>query len=126
MSTFSIATVILKWILIAHVAALSVMSIVVSVLEDGMSGIKAIGRAGELMKGKRTQAFLAMMVCYIAHFLAGKTYVAFSMMFEKWAMWAIGIPFVIGFTCLLEIFVFVFFTVFYHECKMNHKEDKSS
>ncbi|KAJ9548557.1 hypothetical protein OSB04_021100 [Centaurea solstitialis] len=125
-SNMAVIRVTLKWILDGHVAVLSVMSIVVSVIEDGMSGIKAIGRAGELMKGKGVQGVMVMMVCFIAHFLAKKSSVAFSTMFEEWAIWAIHIPSVIGFTCLLEVIVFVFFTVLYHECKMNRKQDKYS
>ncbi|KAD5317675.1 hypothetical protein E3N88_17621 [Mikania micrantha] len=41
---------ILKWIFNAHVGALWMMSLVVTVLEDNMSGLKAINRAWDLMK----------------------------------------------------------------------------
>ncbi|KAF5813149.1 hypothetical protein HanPI659440_Chr03g0100871 [Helianthus annuus] len=41
-----------------YIAALWMVSLIVSVLEDGSTGLKAIGRASELMKGKRQQASL--------------------------------------------------------------------
>nr|GFA91156.1 dual specificity protein kinase [Tanacetum cinerariifolium] len=64
LSLFYIAA--LRWICYAYVAALSMMSLVVSVLEDNISGFRAINRASGLMKGKQIQASIAMMLYYTA------------------------------------------------------------
>ncbi|KAL8208674.1 hypothetical protein R6Q57_008086 [Mikania cordata] len=100
---------ILKWIFNAHVGALWMMSLVVTVLEDNMSGLKAINRAWDLMKGKRFQVSSLMMLYYVACLLVRKFFEAFFLMFEEWEfkeMWALKIYLVTGF----DVFLFVFYT----------------
>ncbi|GKB43312.1 hypothetical protein Tco_0888254 [Tanacetum coccineum] len=127
-SLFSITSFVVKWICNVHVAALWTMTLVVSVLEDNISGLKAINRAGDLMIGRRMQAYTVIMLnfitCLVIRKTSGKMFLIFQEWeLEEWAMWAIKTPFVIGFTSLFKILVFVFYTVLYHECNINYKED---
>ncbi|GFY80664.1 hypothetical protein Acr_01g0004730 [Actinidia rufa] len=106
-----------------YVGAVWMLSLVVSVLEDGSCGLKAIDRAGELMRGKRLQGCIIKLFFVLT---SGTIYtLAFAM--NKKIEAAIQMPmftvilqtFLI---CAFKFFVFVMFTVFYHECKKRHEE----
>ncbi|KAJ9550817.1 hypothetical protein OSB04_014862 [Centaurea solstitialis] len=106
-----------------YVAALWMVSVVVSVLEEDFVGVKAIGRAAELMKGKKLQASL-MMVLFamfygVVHMMAN---CVTSHNLSQSTRMAITIPFTNGLFSLLKLFMFVVFTVFYHERKTSHDE----
>nr|GEU69727.1 dual specificity protein kinase [Tanacetum cinerariifolium] len=106
-----------------YVATLWTVSMIVSVLEDGVGGLKAIGRAAELIKGKRLQASLMMVLFSIAYGLV--LLIANFLRSYNRTMSAellITIPFTSGFYCLLKLFMFVVYTVFYHERKTSHDE----
>lgn len=128
-SLFCITSFVIKWICNVHVAAaLWTMTFVVSVLEDNSSRLKAINRAGNLLIRRRIQAYTVIMLNFITCRVIRKTSGNMFLIFqerelEEWAMWAITTPFVIGFTSLFKILVFVFYTVLYHRCKINYKED---
>ncbi|MFS7917922.1 hypothetical protein Hanom_Chr03g00194901 [Helianthus anomalus] len=106
-----------------YVATLWMVSLIVSVLEDGSTGLKAIGRASELMKGKRLQASLMMVLFAIANGLIVMM-ANFLTSYNRslTAELAITIPFRNGFYSLLELFMFVVYTVSYHEWKTSHEE----
>ncbi|KAL8222977.1 hypothetical protein R6Q57_020379 [Mikania cordata] len=109
-----------------YVATLSMVSLIVSVVEDGYDGLKAIGKAAELMKGKRLQASLMMFLFAIAYafvVLMAKFLVSYT--WSVSAGLAVSIPFVNGFYCMLKLFMFVVFTVCYHEWKTSHEEKES-
>jgi len=106
-----------------YVATLWMVSVIVSVLEDGFGGLKAIGRAAELMKGKRMQASLMMVLFAIAYgfiVMMANFLTSYNRSFS--AQLAITIPFTNGFYCLLKLFMFVVYTVYYHEWKTSHDE----
>ncbi|GJV93815.1 hypothetical protein Tco_1391006 [Tanacetum coccineum] len=106
-----------------YVATLWTVSMIVSVLEDGVGGLKAIGRAAELIKGKRLQASLIMVLFSIAYGLV-LLMANFLRSYNRTmsAELLITIPFTSGFYCLLKLFMFVVYTVFYHERKTSHDE----
>ncbi|KAJ0934312.1 hypothetical protein HanRHA438_Chr03g0105981 [Helianthus annuus] len=106
-----------------YVATLWMVSLIVSVLEDGSTGLKAIGRASELMKGKRLQASLMMVLFAIAYGLVimmANFLISYNRSLT--AELAITIPFTNGFYTLLKLFMFVVYTVSYHEWKTSHEE----
>ncbi|KAK9067210.1 hypothetical protein SSX86_014536 [Deinandra increscens subsp. villosa] len=106
-----------------YMTTLFVVSLIVSVLEDGLSGLKAIARAAELMKGKRLKASFMMVLFAIGYgfvVLIAKFLASYNRSFS--AELAITIPFMNGFYCLLKLFMFVVYTVFYHEWKTSHDE----
>ncbi|GJS69740.1 hypothetical protein Tco_0702581 [Tanacetum coccineum] len=106
-----------------YVATLWTVSMIVSVLEDGVGGLKAIWRAAELIKGKRLQASLMMVLFSIAYglVLLMATFLR-SYSRSMSAPLVIMIPFTNGFYCLLKLFMFVVYTVFYHERRTSHDE----
>ncbi|KAI3701639.1 hypothetical protein L6452_26869 [Arctium lappa] len=106
-----------------YIAALWMVSVVVSVLEDGFVGVKAIGRASELMKGKKLQATLMMVlfaVFYAVVHMMANSLTSYNL--SRSTRLAITIPFTNGLFCLLKLFMFVVYTVFYHERKTSHDE----
>lgn len=112
---------ILIWYL--YIAALWTLSIVVSVLEEGFDGVKAIGRATELMSGKKLQAFLMMVPFVITYFVVGLMDDIIMSYNLNWSTeFACSIAFTHVLDCWLRLFLFVMFTVFYHEQKTSHDE----
>lgn len=108
-----------------YFSALWMMSLVVSVLED-VGGLNAITRARELMKGKKVQASLIIVLFAViygfAHLL---TDAVTSYTLDKWSRLAISIPFTTGLNCALKLLSYVVFTVFYHELKERSDEKES-
>ncbi|CAL5375103.1 unnamed protein product [Camellia sinensis] len=98
-----------------YVPAIWLLSLVVSIVEDDSCGLKAIDRASELMKGKKIKG--CVMVLLPSCVIFGITLVImWNCNLATQASLAILISraFI---TCLLNYFMFVTFTVFYHECK---------
>ncbi|KAL7591475.1 hypothetical protein Lser_V15G33353 [Lactuca serriola] len=112
-----------------YVTSLLMLSMVVSVLEEGFGGFKAIGRATELMKGNKIQASVLMVPFVIASsYFHHMIYYGISSDHRLRSTWlAIVIYCTNGLSCLLNLFMFVVYTVFYHERKksFDQKEVKS-
>nr|GEY32160.1 dual specificity protein kinase [Tanacetum cinerariifolium] len=108
-----------------YVCALWIMSLVVSILEN-IGGLGAIGRARELMNGKKVQATKMMLLLSLTYGVVHlmKTSLL-SGNLNKWSRLAISIPFDNGMLCALRILSFVAFTVFYHECKERFDEKEA-
>ncbi|KAM7508392.1 hypothetical protein LguiA_018845 [Lonicera macranthoides] len=101
------------------------MSLVVSVVENECSGLKAINRAGEILKGKRLKA-CAVMVLFtiIASFVYMSCFVVVGMLGkEGWARMVVRISSIWS-LCLVKFFLFVVYTMFYHECNKCEKEEE--
>lgn len=97
---------------------------VVSVLEEGFSGVKAIGRAADLMKGKRLKASLILVRFVVAYGVVHQmaNYLLANIELSRSTLLAITIPFSNGFFSLWQLFMLVAYTVFYHEMKTSHDE----
>ena len=111
-----------------YLSAVWTLSLVVSVLEENSSGMKAIDRATELMKGKKLQGCVLMLILLLASAVIYGTFALFAMKTQKSRLiWvAISVSRIWSF-CLKKLFVFVVFTMFYHECKRSRPmEDKTS
>ncbi|KAJ9548556.1 hypothetical protein OSB04_021099 [Centaurea solstitialis] len=110
--SFSIAA------LFFYVSALWMMTMVVSVLED-VGGLDAIVTAKQvIIKGKRVQASLIMALAAVVYVLVRMTKDALPIYnLDKWSRLAVTIPCSNGMICILKLFIFVVFTVFYHEQK---------
>ncbi|GFS36082.1 hypothetical protein Acr_00g0043870 [Actinidia rufa] len=117
-----VATLILGVFCYLYVDAVWMLSLVVSVLEDGSCGLKAIDRAGELMRGKRLQGCAIKLLSVVTR---GTIYMlAFAM--NKKIEGATQMPMLMVtpqtfLICAFKFFVFVMFTVFYHECKKRNE-----
>ncbi|KAJ9550936.1 hypothetical protein OSB04_014981 [Centaurea solstitialis] len=117
-----INVLILVWYF--YVAALWIFSVVVSVLEEGFVGVKAIGRAAELMSGKRLQASILMIFFTFSYVVIDQMNEVLTTSYDisRSTQWAITICFTNGLNSSLTLFMFVLFTVFYHERKTSHEE----
>lgn len=109
----------------SHVSALWMLSLVVSVLEN-VGGLDAIFRARALMKGKKVQATMIMVLSTLAYVLfRWMTNALTSYNMDKWSRQTVSIPLGNALICTLKLFVFVVFTVFYHEMKASYDEKET-
>ncbi|GJS69741.1 hypothetical protein Tco_0702582 [Tanacetum coccineum] len=106
-----------------YIAALWNLSMVVSVLEEGFDGVKAIGRATELMSGKKLQASVIMVPFAITYFVLVSMDDLIMMSDLSWSSaLARSIAFTHVSDSWLKLLLFVMFTVFYHEQKTSHDD----
>ncbi|XP_072968450.1 uncharacterized protein [Typha angustifolia] len=100
------------------------LSIVVSVAEIGCYGPKAIHRSAELIKGRKKQGFLLLLL--ITTFGFAKQYIAsFSFTHAPNSKEAILVLSAIIFALVartLGLFILAILTVFYSECKKSHED----
>ncbi|KAG9456032.1 hypothetical protein H6P81_000540 [Aristolochia fimbriata] len=127
-SLILLSTAMLLFAVLASVylAAVWTLALVVSVNEEDTCGMKAITRAEELIKGRKTQGFLLKFLLSIT---AGLGIILLSRMrvgVLKYSGGLISVASVVGICliALLKFFTFVVVTVFYHECKKD-EVDKS-
>ncbi|KAJ0567220.1 hypothetical protein HanRHA438_Chr06g0271811 [Helianthus annuus] len=107
-------SIVVLWI---YGSALWMMSLVVSVLEDA-GGLDAIFKARELMKGENVKASLLMVLYGVASSVVyWVTHAIISQTPEKWSEMVISVVLTTGLICALKLFMFVVFTIFYHEQK---------
>ncbi|KAI9125589.1 hypothetical protein K1719_003007 [Acacia pycnantha] len=97
------------------------MSVVVSVLEE-KSGLEAIGKSSQILKGLKGQGFVLNLV-----------YAGFGLIVQIW--WYLETKkkgtydslflalVLVNVTCLIRMSLMMAFTVFYHMCKFNHGEE---
>ncbi|XP_058113158.1 uncharacterized protein LOC131256125 [Magnolia sinica] len=108
-------------IFFVYLAAVWMLGLVISVVEEDCYGMKAIKKAVYLIKGRKLQGFGLMMVLAL---LIAPISVLFSLNtieddIEPVVRLAIGaIETVLA--SILKLFAFVVYTVFYYECKNSH------
>ncbi|KAL3535310.1 hypothetical protein ACH5RR_003771 [Cinchona calisaya] len=108
-----------------YISAFWMLSLVVSVVEDNMSGMKALDKANELMKGKRLQGCVLMMLLMFA---SGTIYVT-SFILAANQVKLVGLAIHISkfwSFCVLKLSLFVVFTMFYHECKKGQPVEENA
>lgn len=112
-----------------RVFSLWMLSLVVSVLEENFSGLKAIYQANELMKAKKLKGFGLMVLLILISAAMHMTFarLASLAMAEKVAFvgWAISTLKIWPF-CLMKLFVFAVYTLFYHELKQNQQAEENA
>ncbi|XP_030470911.1 uncharacterized protein LOC115689084 [Syzygium oleosum] len=137
---WALALVIVRWVnlyvwswtagilavsLYLFLAALWSLGLVVSVLEDDVSGPKAFLRALKLMRCKKMEAFRLMSMLEL---MSIPIYIVFYVTSADdddklgiVAQFAFGAAATLLF-CTAKFFSFMVFTVFYYECRRNHGE----
>lgn len=116
----AIGVIFLGFISYVYLYSIWNLSLVVSVLEENSSGMKAIERARELMKGKRAQGCVLMSIYLLASF---EIYGTFSLLETEskkssgWISLAVIVASDFWTVCVKKLFLFVVFTVLYHECR---------
>ncbi|KAF8389315.1 hypothetical protein HHK36_026009 [Tetracentron sinense] len=117
-----ISVLILGYLCYLYLATVWMLSLVVSIEEDNY-GLMALSRAGELIKGKTIQGFAIMLILSLVSVVI---YISFpskrgGMNQRTETRLAIGIT-MVSLLCLVKLFIFMAYTVFYFECKKSHGE----
>ncbi|XP_008782070.1 uncharacterized protein LOC103701684 [Phoenix dactylifera] len=130
MSQLSIALVILGLFVVLlalvffpYLATVLSLSAVISVAEEGCYGVGAIGRAVELIKGKKKQAISIILLCSVLEYAIGKARImaVASCPLSTAAQAAAGFVYAALLTAL-TLFTLSTITVLYDECKRDHGE----
>ncbi|KAG9456035.1 hypothetical protein H6P81_000543 [Aristolochia fimbriata] len=102
------------------------LGLVISVMEEGSQGFSALGKAGELIKGRRLQGLLLYLLFTITE-IALFWFFWSHRWFPKFARTGV-VPLAIAVTltclsCLIALFSTVVYTVFYCVCKESRGEE---
>lgn len=120
---FTICSVgIVAYIIYLYLSITWVLGIVTSVIEEDRYGIQALGKAGELIQGKKVQGFILNAIFAV---LAVVLFQGFRIIRgHKWLVneTIFGL-FLVNFSCLLRLLQFVGYTVLYFQCKKDHGEE---
>lgn len=96
---------------------------VISVIEENCYGIEALGKASELVKGKRLLGFALNFLFTLIMALVGRCFPMIQND-QKWVSTHIVIGFLlIGFNGLAMMLLYMSFTVLYFQCKKIHGEE---
>ncbi|XP_042495889.1 uncharacterized protein LOC122074958 [Macadamia integrifolia] len=112
-------------LLYLYPATVFMLGLVISILED-CYGMKALGKARELIKGRKVQGFVLMLFLELL-----STPISFLLILltvddddDLGAMTQIAFGSVFTFLfCIVRLFAFVVYTLFYYECKKGHEEN---
>ncbi|KAJ0984972.1 hypothetical protein J5N97_003328 [Dioscorea zingiberensis] len=105
-------------LLYAYLAMVWTMGLVISVLDDSCCGLEAMGRAGELIRGKRLQGFfIAFILLCVDTVLIGGYSLIVSKIHPQLEVQKASAMLMLNVSVLLKIFSQMVYTVFYHDCK---------
>ncbi|XP_058113314.1 uncharacterized protein LOC131256439 [Magnolia sinica] len=101
-----------------YLTAVWMLGLVISIVEEDCYGMKALGKAGELIRGRKLQGFALMLLLYITTMAILVVYfcamrVMKQMTAARLVTWAI----VFCLIWVVKLFMYVVNTVFYYECK---------
>lgn len=107
-----------------YLGAIWKLGIVVSVVEERYGGMKALGRAEELIKGRKLQGFILNLLLSLFYWVITGIFLSKSVDIKlaKATRLAISLVF-LDVVCLLQLFMYMVFTVFYFQCKKSHGEE---
>ncbi|KAL5548959.1 hypothetical protein UlMin_004190 [Ulmus minor] len=121
MFPFSYLTFTLASVFQLYLSIVWTLAFVVSTLEE-KSGIEALGKAGQLVKGLKLKGFFLKLAFGLLGFVMFKL---LMMMINKQTA-SVSIAYVFVFfnmVSLIEMFSFIVFTVFYFECKKKNGQE---
>ncbi|KAL2526415.1 hypothetical protein Adt_11469 [Abeliophyllum distichum] len=114
---------ILVYIFYLYISVTWIMALVVTVHEEEICGLQALGKSAEIVKGNRLNGFILNI---FLNLLSLGIYLSYSMMIQgnKWVSGrTISGLFLVNFACLVKILTFVVYTVLYFQCKRKHGEE---
>ncbi|KAL3535309.1 hypothetical protein ACH5RR_003770 [Cinchona calisaya] len=106
-----------------YLSVVWVMALVISVIEENCYGIKALGKAEALVKGKKLDGFIINIGFNLISLILFQGFR--SIIGEKWmgthmtVFWLL----LVNWSCLQMIFLLVTYTVLYFHCKKHHGEE---
>ncbi|KAJ8634692.1 hypothetical protein MRB53_008959 [Persea americana] len=118
---FGVLIALLLLCLSIYLGAIWNLGLVISVVEERFSGMKALGRAEELIKGRKLQGFvLSLLLALIYWVFTGlSVFKAVDINLAKATRLVIELVFM-NVICLWQLFLCMVFTVFYFQCKKSH------
>eukprot|EP00262_Sarcandra_glabra_P003423 TRINITY_DN14111_c0_g1_i1.p1 TRINITY_DN14111_c0_g1~~TRINITY_DN14111_c0_g1_i1.p1 ORF type:complete len:321 (+),score=33.97 TRINITY_DN14111_c0_g1_i1:73-1035(+) len=115
---------ILALLFYAYLAVVWILGLVVSVVEEGFCGVKALGKAEELIKGRRLQGYFLALLISLVSIPISTTLGHMMGDVHKTAAARLAIGLVgITLACILDIISIALYVVFYCECKKSHGEE---
>ncbi|KAF8033840.1 hypothetical protein BT93_C0183 [Corymbia citriodora subsp. variegata] len=124
----NIATVILcivAALFYAHLAVVWTLGLVVSVLEEDKSGLGALAKAGQLVKGREVHGFALSLVIVALSILMSQVVRLVSVRQSEGAYIVIGLV-MLNLLWAVRMFGLMAYTVFYYECKKFHGEESNA
>ncbi|KAL5548950.1 hypothetical protein UlMin_004181 [Ulmus minor] len=118
---FSILIFIVAILFRLYLAIVWTLALIVSTLEE-KSGIEALGKAGQLVKGLKVKGFFLKLLFETLYYVMLKLFMRISKNQSISITVVLSLVFLIS-VCLVKIFSFVAFTVFYYESKKTHGEE---
>lgn len=121
---FGVLIALLLLFLNIYLFAIWKLGLVISVVEEKFSGMKALGRAEELIKGRKLQGFVLSLLWTLIYGVIIGLFVfkAVDINLAKETRLVIELVFM-NVICLLQLFLCMVFTVFYFQCKKSHGEE---
>ncbi|KAL5548949.1 hypothetical protein UlMin_004180 [Ulmus minor] len=118
---FSILIFILAVLFRLYLATVWTLALVVSILEE-KGGIEALGKAGQLVKGLELKGFFLKLMFETIYYVMLMLFMWISNKQSFFFTVLLSLVF-LKFFCLVKMFSFVVFTVFYFESKKTHGEE---
>lgn len=100
-----------------YLAAVWTLGLIISIVEDDCYGLAALSKAGELIRGRKVQGFVLMLLLTV---IAVALYLVQG--FIPFAFCLVIDLMVISLLLLVKLFALLVYTVFYYECKKSHGE----
>lgn len=110
-----------------YIVSVWILSLVISVIEENLDGLGTIARTEDHIRGTRLQGLGLSLICSILSLMIFMGY-GFSrnhinQVSGTDGFWTeIGI---LGYICLVKIFMFLVYTVFYYECKIRNGQQQA-
>ncbi|KAL6012303.1 hypothetical protein ACLOJK_002783 [Asimina triloba] len=112
-------------LLCAYLSTIWMLGLVISVVEEDCYAMRALEKAGQIIKGRKLQGFLLMLLLYImavAIYLAYLCTMNIIIKGQTVGRWVATII-MVCLECLVLILMFVVSTVFYYECTKGIDEE---
>ncbi|KAK9130235.1 hypothetical protein Sjap_010722 [Stephania japonica] len=120
MFVFSIGMLIVPSLLRLYLHVLVTLSLATSVLEEGVYGFQALGKAKRLFRGRKVQVIV---ICLVFMGISQVFAFALEMGLQKGGMAIEATKAKMIFSSLLNMFSLMVYTVFYFECKESHGKE---
>ncbi|KAJ4958899.1 hypothetical protein NE237_026010 [Protea cynaroides] len=120
-----ILTALLMFLLDLYLAVNWGMGLVISVLEEACYGLKALGRAAEVINGGKLhfQGFIInlifALICVTTLKVLGYKFITSLLVARRLVILLV----LVNMLCLVKIFYFMVYTKFYYHCKQSHDQE---
>ncbi|KAG9148350.1 hypothetical protein Leryth_012291 [Lithospermum erythrorhizon] len=116
---------IVAYIIYLYLSVVWIVGIVVSVVEEDCYGFEALGKAGKIVKGNRLVGLVynvllnLVTLVFVVFVQESRIITGHNLVLNK----KVFLFITVSLSCLLRVFQFVGFTVFYFQCKKHHGEE---